>query len=255
MISRRRRASPVPIKVCMSQVDESACGRKPIQNGKASSWDVARCNFASFSAVNCLTRISGWLPAQTKNCWSPKTKLHKRSFLTQSRFSHIHLKEQRIRLSVSEGQRSSSYSALKPLVQSCTSLHSLDERVSHWYSTFNPCINFRENNRFHILFWDKYSGCPEFKKSPLKVDEVTETKAFMRKSGSSVCRGWQTLRPDWPVPARMGFAVNRSQLVQSEWKETAQKGHFVPLFVKLEAKTKHNRQLFSPSLLESMGAN
>lgn len=112
MISRRRRASPVPIKLCMSQVDESACGRKAIQNGKASSWDVARCNFASFSAVNCLTRISGWLPAQTKNCWSPKTKLHKRSFLTQSRFSHIHLKEQRIRLSVSEGQRSSTYSAL-----------------------------------------------------------------------------------------------------------------------------------------------
>lgn len=63
------------------------------------------------------------------------------------------------------------------------------------------------------------------------------------------------LRPDWPVPARMGFAVNRSQLVQSEWKETAQKGYFVPLFVKLEAKTKHNRQLFSSSLLESKGAN
>lgn len=32
---------------------------------------------------------------------------------------------------------------------------------------------------------------------------------------------------DWPVPARMGFAVNRSQLVQSEWKEVAQRGHFV----------------------------
>lgn len=34
-------------------------------------------------------------------------------------------------------------------------------------------------------------------------------------------------RRDWPVPARMGFAVNRSQLVQSEWKEMAQKGYFV----------------------------
>lgn len=93
------------------------------------------------------------------------------------------------------------------------------------------------------------------KHKKLKVGEVTKTKAFMRKGGSSVCRGWQMLRPDWPVPARMGFAVNRSQLVQSEWKETAQKGYFVPLFVKLEAKTKHNRQLFSRSPLESMGAN
>lgn len=34
-------------------------------------------------------------------------------------------------------------------------------------------------------------------------------------------------RRDWPVPARMGLAVNRSQLVQSEWKEMAQKGYFV----------------------------
>lgn len=60
-----------------------------------------------------------------------------------------------------------------------------------------------------------------------KVGKVTETKVFMRGSGSSVCQGWQMLRRDWPVPARMGFAVNRSQLVQSDWKETAQKGHFV----------------------------
>lgn len=50
------------------------------------------------------------------------------------------------------------------------------------------------------------------------------------------------LRRDWPVPARMGFAVNRSQLAQSEWKETAQKGCFVIAAV-CEAGGKNNTQL------------
>lgn len=45
--------------------------------------------------------------------------------------------------------------------------------------------------------------------------------------GSPVLWRWQTAASDWPVPARMGFAVNRSQLGQSEWKEVAQRGHFV----------------------------
>lgn len=58
------------------------------------------------------------------------------------------------------------------------------------------------------------------------------------------------LRRDWPVPARMGFAVNRSQLVQSEWKETAQKGYFVSATVcEADTKTKHNRGFFLPTLL------
>lgn len=48
-------------------------------------------------------------------------------------------------------------------------------------------------------------------------------------------------RRDWPVPARMGFAVNRSQLVQSEWKETAQKGYFVSATV-CEAGGKNKTQ-------------
>lgn len=47
---------------------------------------------------------------------------------------------------------------------------------------------------------------------------------------------------DWPVPARMGFAVNKSQLVQSEWKETAQKGYFVSATV-CEAGGKNKTQL------------
>lgn len=51
------------------------------------------------------------------------------------------------------------------------------------------------------------------------------------------------LRCDWPVPARMGFAVNRSQLAQSEWKETAQKGYFVIAAV-CEAGGKNNTQLW-----------
>lgn len=49
-------------------------------------------------------------------------------------------------------------------------------------------------------------------------------------------------RRDWPVPARMGFAVNRSQLVQSEWKEMAQKGYFVSATV-CEAGGKNKTQL------------
>lgn len=49
-------------------------------------------------------------------------------------------------------------------------------------------------------------------------------------------------RRDWPVPARMGFAVNRSQLVQSEWKETAQKGDFVSAAV-CEAGGENKTQL------------
>lgn len=48
-------------------------------------------------------------------------------------------------------------------------------------------------------------------------------------------------RHDWPVPARMGFAVNRSQLVQSEWKEMAQKGYFVSATV-CEAGGKNKTQ-------------
>lgn len=75
-----------------------------------------------------------------------------------------------ILLSVSEDQRSNMYSTLD-LVEKflnktagCTSLHSLDERVSHWYSTFHLYSNWGENNRFYILFWDKYSGCLELKK-------------------------------------------------------------------------------------------
>lgn len=46
---------------------------------------------------------------------------------------------------------------------------------------------------------------------------------------------------DWPVPARMGLAVNRSQLVQSGWKETAQKGYFVSATV-CEAGGKNKTQ-------------
>lgn len=58
------------------------------------------------------------------------------------------------------------------------------------------------------------------------------------------------LRRDWPVPARMGFAVNRSQLVQSDWKETAQKGYFVSATVcEADTKTKHNCQSFLPTPL------
>lgn len=47
---------------------------------------------------------------------------------------------------------------------------------------------------------------------------------------------------DWLVPARMGFAVNRSQLVQSEWKEMAQKGYFVSATV-CEAGGKNKTQV------------
>lgn len=63
------------------------------------------------------------------------------------------------------------------------------------------------------------------------------------------------LRCDWPVPARMGFAVNKSQLVQSEWKETAQKGYFVSatMFVKLIKKPKHNHSFFLPTNLNPWG--
>lgn len=43
---------------------------------------------------------------------------------------------------------------------------------------------------------------------------------------------------DWPVPARMGLAVNRSQLGQSEWKEVAQMGHFVSSVCEAEMKNK-----------------
>lgn len=46
---------------------------------------------------------------------------------------------------------------------------------------------------------------------------------------------------DWPVPARMGLAVNRSQLGQSEWKEVAQMGHFVSSSV-CEAEMKNKTQ-------------
>lgn len=47
---------------------------------------------------------------------------------------------------------------------------------------------------------------------------------------------------DWPVPARMGLSVNRSQLGQSEWKEVAQMGHFVSGSV-CEAEMKNKTQL------------
>lgn len=89
----------------------------------------------------------------------------------------------------------------------------------------------------------------------LKVTEVTETKAFIkgwgwRDGGSPVCQGWQMPRRDWLVPARMGFAVNTSQLGQSDWKEMAQKGYFVSATVcEADAKTKHNCQFFRPSPL------
>lgn len=43
----------------------------------------------------------------------------------------------------------------------------------------------------------------------------------------------------------MGFAVNRSQLVQSEWKETAQKGYFVSDTV-CEARGKNKTQSTGP---------
>lgn len=49
------------------------------------------------------------------------------------------------------------------------------------------------------------------------------------------------LAADWPVPARMGLAVNRSQLGQSEWKEVAQMGHFVSSSV-CEAEMKNKTQ-------------
>lgn len=85
--------------------------------------------------------------------------------------------------------------------------------------------NFPQRNKTnHILFLATSSGFPRYwrgKKKMPEVPEVTETKAFMKGGGSCVCQGWQTAGRDWPVPARMGFAVNRSQLVQSEWKETA----------------------------------
>lgn len=70
-------------------------------------------------------------------------------------------------------------------------------------------------------------------------------KGLYEGSGSPVCQGWQMLRRDWPVPARMGFAVNKSQLVQSEWKETAQKGYFVSATV-CQAGGKNKTQ--SPAL-------
>ena len=66
-------------------------------------------------------------------------------------------------------------------------------------------------------------------------------KRLYEGSGSPVCQGWQMPGCDWPVPARMGFAVNRSQLVQSEWKETAQKGYFVSATV-CEAGGKNKTQ-------------
>lgn len=66
-------------------------------------------------------------------------------------------------------------------------------------------------------------------------------KGLYERSGSPVCQGWQMPRRDWPVPARMGFAVNRSQLVQSEWKEMAQKGYFVSATV-CEAGGKNKTQ-------------
>lgn len=68
-----------------------------------------------------------------------------------------------------------------------------------------PCISISERER---------------KRENMKVSEVIKTKTFIL-SGSPVCQGWQTPLADWLVPARMGFAVNRSQLAQSEWKEVA----------------------------------
>lgn len=63
-------------------------------------------------------------------------------------------------------------------------------------------------------------------------------------------------RRDWPIPVRMGFAVNKSQLVQSEWKETAEKGYFVSAAV-CEAGGKNKTQSLAHSsrTSRSMGAN
>ena len=52
-------------------------------------------------------------------------------------------------------------------------------------------------------------------------------KGFYEGGGRVLCQGWQTQRCDWVSPMRMGRAVNKSQLVQSQWKETRQKGYSV----------------------------
>lgn len=61
----------------------------------------------------------------------------------------------------------------------------------------------------------------------VKVAEVTQTKAFMSGPGAPCSREGRLLSRDWSLTTRMGFAVNKSQLVQSEGEETAQKGRFV----------------------------
>lgn len=86
--------------------------------------------------------------------------------------------------------------------------------LKYSYFTFSEgslCIFISENER---------------ERENMEVSGVIKTKSFIL-SGSPVCQGWQTPLADWLVPARMGFAVNRSQLAQSEWKEVAQKGYFV----------------------------